>query len=57
MILHWPQITYVVLAMLGLGVNLAKHGEPQKPHNAYTSIISLALSITLLYFGGFFGGR
>ncbi len=30
-----PQIIYLLLLSLGLGVIMAKHGEPQRPYNIW----------------------
>jgi hypothetical protein len=54
--MNWPQYTYLALIFLGLGIAIAKHGEPSKPHNFFTSLIATGLSLWLLYMGGFFGG-
>jgi hypothetical protein len=55
MILHWPQITYLVLAVLGIGISLAKHGEPKTgEHNFLTTVLAFALICWILYEGGFF---
>ena len=51
----WPQITMIVLIALGVGISLAKHGEPRGNHSFGASLFSAALSVGLLYAGGFFG--
>jgi hypothetical protein len=53
---HWPQFTYIALILLGLGVCIAKHGQPRGPHNLVTDLISTALVLWLLIAGGFFQG-
>lgn len=56
MILAWPQITYIAIACLGLGLMLALHGTPRKgKHNFWVSLVSTFLMIFILYKGGFFG--
>lgn len=51
-----PQLIYLALTMLGLGIAMAQHGEPKKGTvNAFHSIIATAILIGLLYWGGFFG--
>ena len=51
----WPQITYIVLVAMSLGLTMAKHGQPRTDnHNAWTSLLALAIVMPLLYFGGFF---
>lgn len=52
----WPQYAYLGLFFLGLGVGLAKHGEPRDPHNVWTDLLAGALVLWLLYMGGFFKG-
>jgi hypothetical protein len=51
---HWPQITYLCLAFLGLGIVAANHGKPQGKYSIWTSLFAFAITFTLLYFGGFF---
>jgi hypothetical protein len=52
----WPQIVFLIIVLLGLGVDLARHGERQtevKKYNFWTSLISVLISCSLLYAGGF----
>ena len=54
--LHAPQLIYIALLMIGIGIDTAKHGEPKTGnHNCTSSIIAAILTIALLYWGGFFG--
>ena len=53
---HWPQYTYIGLIIFGLGIGLAKHGQPRGPHNIVTDLIAAALVFWLLIAGGFFQG-
>ena len=49
-----PQLTMLGLLFLGLGINLAKHGEPKsEDYNFVLSLITTGISITILYYGGF----
>lgn len=50
-----PQTIWLVLAVIGLIVEIVEHGKPREPHNAYTFAISVVISFLLLYWGGFFG--
>lgn len=50
-----PQLIWLVLAVIGLIVEIVEHGKPREPHNAYTFAISTVISFLLLYWGGFFG--
>lgn len=50
-----PQIIICVLYTLGLGINLAKHGEPKNDkYNFFSSCITVAIVIGLLIWGGYF---
>jgi len=53
----WPQAIYLVLTIIGLGVELGRHGETKRParHNAVSTFIAAAAVLGLLYWGGFFG--
>lgn len=56
MTFHWPQITELALMGISIGVAVAKHGEPKREkHNAPATIIAMAVSAAILYYGGFFG--
>lgn len=48
-------IIILVLIVLGVGVDLAKHGEPKEgKHNFWLTLFVAALEIWLLYKAGFF---
>ena len=50
-----PQIIYLSLTMLGLGMQAVKHGNPKEgKENFWVVFISTAISVGLLYWGGFF---
>lgn len=54
--LHAPQFIYLALMLLGLGIALAKDGEPKTGnHNFWATFIGECLLCSLLYWGGFFG--
>jgi hypothetical protein len=56
MILHWPQITMIVLGALSLGIHMAKHGEQRTDkYGAFGMLFTLVLEFWLMYEGGFFG--
>jgi hypothetical protein len=55
MILHWPQMTFLLLTFMGFGLVVAKHGQPRDNYNIITSVIDLVATLVLLYYGGFFG--
>lgn len=50
----WPQITWLVLITLNVGITLALHGKPRGPHNVWWTIGGTPISFAILYFGGFF---
>ena len=50
-----PQIIWLVMAVIGLIVEIVEHGKPREPHNAYIFAISALITFSLLYWGGFFG--
>jgi len=53
--LQAPQIIYICIVFLAMGIGLAEHGTPQKGNNNFThSLIGNALTLGLLYWGGFF---
>jgi len=46
-----PQIAFITLTCLGLGINMAQHGKPKEGNeNFFTSLIARGI----LYWGGFF---
>jgi len=55
MTFHWPQITIIVSLALNFGIALAKHGQPRSPFNVGFTLLNIVISVTVLYFGGFFG--
>jgi len=50
-----PQIIYLALVFTGLMYKSYKHGKPMDDvHNVWYSLISQAIVLALLYWGGFF---
>ena len=49
-----PQIIYLALAFMALGISLAKHGESRSNHNFGLTLLSMAIAIYILWWGGFF---
>lgn len=49
-----PQIIYIVLTAMNLGMALAKHGKPRENWNVFVNSASAAIVYTLLIWGGFF---
>ena len=50
----WPQLIYLGLIILALGLHIGLHGQPQKNYNAFTQLVSSIISVGILYWGGFF---
>ena len=50
-----PQLIMIVLMSLGLGVHMVKHGEEKdSKYNFFWRLIAVAISLSILYSGGFF---
>lgn len=50
-----PQIIWIVLLALGLGISIQQHGQPKTGHHNFgVSLLGAALSAGILYWGGFF---
>lgn len=52
----YPQIIYIALSLLGVGVVTAKHGQPRGNYSIFTTLFAEAIMVALLYWGGFFDG-
>lgn len=51
----WPQITYLILIILGVGIHLGKHGEKQDiKYNFFKRVLTASITLYLLHCGGFF---
>lgn len=51
----WPQYVYLALTLIGLGIEVERHGEPKTgAHNCVTTLIATVLVLWLLHAGGFF---
>lgn len=54
--MHWPQITWIALSCIGLGVTLQQHNQPKTgDNNFFHSLIASLIVAGLLWAGGFFG--
>lgn len=47
-------IILLCLMAMGVGIALAKHGQPREPYNFWIQLFSFVLSMVLLYFAHFF---
>ncbi len=55
MLAQWPQLTLIILIAMGLGISIIQHGKAKDgTHNAWVEFAAQALTIWLLYEGGFF---
>lgn len=53
----WPQYVYLALTFMGMGVCLVKDGERRDgKYSFWSSLLSSAFILWVLYVGGFFGG-
>ncbi|MBN3132660.1 transglycosylase SLT domain-containing protein [Pectobacterium brasiliense] len=53
--MNWPQITWIALVSLGLGMTLMKHGEPRTDkHSVWWALFGALATAWLLWCGGFF---
>lgn len=51
-----PQAIMLAIVCMNLGMSLALHGqEKQGEYNFWVTLIGMALELSLLYAGGFFG--
>ena len=56
MVIGIAQIIWIVLAILGLGITIARHGQAREgKYNFWTQLVGLGINVAILYFGGFFG--
>lgn len=49
-----PQIIFLVLISLDMGIAIAKHKQPKNNYNIWDSLIGQLIILLLLYWGGFF---
>lgn len=55
--MNWAQYTYLALVLVSLGISLATHGQPNSGRKSFwTTAIATAITLWLLYEGGFFAG-
>lgn len=52
--MQWPQITWIFLAAMSLGIAIAKHGQPRTLFSGWHTTIRLLVMALLLWAGGFF---
>lgn len=49
----WPQLTVLAMFFIGIGISLAKLGQPKKDTYDLSDIIAPFVMLWLLYMGGF----
>jgi hypothetical protein len=49
-----PQLTFLILILVGLLIAANQHGKERKPTDFWTTLIATLLQLTILYWGGFF---
>ena len=49
-----PQIIYLSLVFIGLLLVANQHGQVRAPQNFWNTLIATVITISLLYWGGFF---
>jgi len=49
-----PQLIFIGMSIVGLGLSICDHGKPRSPENALLAFISLLINYILLIWGGFF---
>lgn len=55
MYLGLPQIVYLALVVLSLGITAANHGRPrEEKYNFFVTFIAAVVDISIVYWGGFF---
>ncbi len=50
-----PQIIFIILIAMSLGIHLVKHGEHRDNYNFWMALFDTGLTVALLNWGGFFG--
>jgi hypothetical protein len=49
-----PQIIYLSLVFIGLLLVANQHGQVRAPHNFWNTLVATVITISLMYWGGFF---
>ena len=55
LILHAPQIIYLLLVGLAIVLTAIRHGKPQGNHDVWSTLTAILVQILLMKWGGFFG--
>ena len=50
-----PQLVYLVMSLIGLGLSIGEHGRPKTgKHSTWRDMFSTVIIFYILYSGGFF---
>jgi len=53
--MHAPQIIIICLIVLGVGIDIERHGKPKEgTYNFWLSLFGVAVTVALLWWGGYF---
>jgi len=53
--MNGAQVTLLIIWALGFGLTVAKHGQPKGNYSVWESMIAIAISSAILWWGGFWG--
>lgn len=54
-VIGWPQLVYMISALIGLGISAVKHGQYRDgTYNFWISLVATMFVLSVLYWGGFF---
>lgn len=59
MIMHWPQLVMGALLAMNVGIALRRYGQEKKrdKYDVIDVLIGPAITVTILYYGGFWTGH
>ena len=53
--LGWPQVIFLTLLFLNVATHASKNGQPRSDHDLGAAMIGGAITVALVWWGGFFG--
>lgn len=59
MIMHWPQLVMAAMIAMSVGISLSRYGQEKKrdKYDVIDVLIAPAITIVILYYGGFWTGH
>jgi len=51
-----PQLLFVIIIAMSIGIALAKHGKPSPKYNFWLTLLASAIWYAIAWSGGFFDG-